>query len=231
MAVQFAGLGGAATSGSFEGQLGGQVQVGLVDRVSVMTRGGAQLGGASGIANRDGFVGAMLGLVESDQLGIALIPGISVPMGRLGADPLRITPLSSGSVDPWVSARVIGGGAWLGHFELEGRMPLYEGSDGVVQGPFGRVEARGARRVKDAVVFVGASLTGQSGAPGAPGFWGLAPVAGGVFAWGDTWAFSPSVIVPVAGGPNGRGYHGAAALAVTAVLGKSGDDDHHGEAP
>ncbi len=220
--MELAGLAGAGSKG-VEAQFGGQVEVGILPWMSGLASGGAQRWDSGAVDPRDGRIALGFKPVREAALTLSIEPGVSLPLGSVGA-PLGFVPLSTGSVDPWLSATLIGGGAWLGVVSVEGRAPLYAGRDGVVQGPFGRADLLGARRFGTVVPWLGVSTVGRTAGSNDTGaFWEISPVAGATWGFADRWAGSLTLRVPVLGGAE---YAVAGGLSVRAVIGKRASGEH-----
>jgi len=174
------------------------VEVPVSHKVAAVGWVGAQRHGDGTIDPRDATIGALWLPVVTDEWTVRLQPGLSIPTGGIGSG-LSFRPLSTASVDPWLSADIVAGRAWVAGLSLVGRAPLYAGWDDVRQGPFLRVDLRGARRLGKVVVFAGPSAVRQ--APGSPAlstakFTELAATAGGVFHIAERWSMTAQMRVP-----------------------------------
>ena len=167
---------------------------------------------------RDALLLVPVRLVETPTSRVTISPGLNVPIGSIGAG-TRFTPLSSGSVDPWLSVDAIAGGSWLGSASLAVRTPLYAGVDGVTQGAFVRGSVRGARRIgTGGAAWVGVSpVVGLADTAGRGGFAEVAATAGGTIPLSTTWALTPRLRVPM--WQVTSDYTVSLGLALSAVLG------------
>ena len=191
MAVRVGGL--VAGDHGVTESLGLGVEAPFTDRWSVSLRTGAWYGGK--LYTRDTVVQAKLRLLDRPSVAWTLAPGLSLPSGSIGTG-FATTPLSSGSLDPWLSTDLVAGGTWLVAVSGTGRASLYDGLDGTRQAPYGSVGLRGARRLGriDGVPSVGLV------AAGAPGEFGeLAATAGMVWAPNERWGLSVDGRYPLVG--------------------------------
>lgn len=199
------------------------VEVPLGSRVAVVGWGGVQRHADGSLDPRDATVAALWLPISSPRLMVRLQPGLSIPTGGIGSG-LYFTPLSTASVDPWLSADVVYGEGWLGSASLIGRVPLYDGWDRRRQGPFVRGDLRGARRLGFGVAFLGASAVRQapSDPVGAvPDFAELAATAGAVANLAERWSATAQLRLPLwASAEATRQLSGG--LSVRAVLGSRG---------
>ncbi len=166
------------------------VEVPLSHRVSVVGWGGLQRQADGALDVRDATLAALWLPISRPDLMLRLQPGLSIPTGGIGTG-LYFTPLSTASVDPWLSADLVYGSRWMIGGSAIARVPLYDGWDRRRQGPFLRSDLRGARRVGPGVVFLGASAVRQApSAPvgAAPSFSELASTAGGVVNLSERWS-------------------------------------------
>lgn len=161
--------------------------------------------------SRDTVVQANFRALDKPSLSWVVSPGASFPTGSAGKG-LAFTPLSSGSVDPWLSTDLVVGGTWLAALSAQGRVSLYDGLDGAKQTPYGTVTLRGARRLGrvDAVPSVGVAASGA-----VDSFSELALNAGIVWAPNERWGLSADLRYPLV-----AEYDWAIGLGVRRVFGE-----------
>ena len=189
-------FGGLATGLEAQALVG--VEVPVSHRVAGVVWAGAQRHPDGQLDARDATVAVMWLPVLRDDVVVRVQPGLSIPTGGLGSQ-LYFTPLSTASVDPWVSADLVVGAAWLGSASVVARVPVYDGWDRIRQGPFLRADLRGARRLGVAVPFVGASVVRQApSAPAgaAPDFAEVAGTLGSVVNLSERWSMTGQLRVP-----------------------------------
>lgn len=186
------------------------------------------------IVFRDVVTSVGIRLVEKDTLTFVLRPGLRLPTGGL-ADGLAFTPLSTASVDPWLSAELVGGSTWIGATSLQVQAPLYAGWDARRQGVYGRFDVRGGRRIGAGVVWLGPSMIARTKDDlGQDAFHEIAATAGATWAVHPRASITGQVRVPVEMGPR-RAYEVAAGVGFTWVVGKARvreeeeDEEDHGE--
>jgi len=227
-------------------ELGSGLTAPLSDALHLTARAGMFRAADNAITARDGQLGAAWFAVAKPAFTLKVRPGVSVPLGGVAAG-MEFTMLSSGSFDPVVGVDVMVGGAWLFVTTLEGRVALYPGFDDVLQGPYGRLDLKGARRVGDAVIFAGISGVGQQRYDNGLGaFAEVSPVAGTVISVSERWSLTAQARVPIWTDTTPGPYFVAGGLGVTTVVGKvaenhvhggedddhhddEGEDDHHGD--
>lgn len=189
-------FGGLSTG--LEAQAIAGIEVPVSHRVAGVVWAGAQRHPGGEIDPRDATVAAMWLPVLRDDLVVRVQPGVSIPTGGLGSQ-LYFTPLSTASVDPWLSADMVVGAAWLAGVSTVVRVPVYDGWDRIRQGPFLRADVRGSRRLGDVVPFVGASLVRQapsSPVGAAPDFAEVAGTLGTVANLSERWSLTGQLRVP-----------------------------------
>jgi len=222
--LQLGGLGIFGPGGT-AAQLGLRGEVAVAPWLLPTLNGGILRTLAGPVRVRDLQLGARLLPVRDDALVIAVEPGLSVPLGSVGADAGPL-PTTSGSVDPTLKADVVAGGQVLGLFGVQAQFPIVEGRDGLRQGPFARADLRGALRQGIVVPWLG--MSGLRQAPHANGggsLWELAAVAGAVVEISDTTGLAAQVRVPVWTDATER-YWVAPGLAVRQVIGRKVEDAH-----
>ncbi len=217
----------ASPRGGLEAQAILGVEVPVSHTVAAVAWGGVLRRPEGTVEARDATLAALWLPVSRDDLTIRLQPGLSIPTGGLGGG-LGFNPLSTASIDPWFAGDLLVGTSWMGGLSVVTRVPLYEGWDGVRQGPFVRGDVRLARRFAKTVAFVGVSGVRQ--APGTPArgadFAEAAVTAGAVVAWGQRWSLTPQLRVPLwASTETARQVSGG--LGVRAVVGSPPADHHH----
>lgn len=174
---------------------------------------------SSKVYTRDSVLSAKARVIDRPDLVLRVAPGVSFPTGSAGRS-FAFTPLSTGSVDPWLSADLVWGGAWLLAASAQGRVSLYEGLDGTRQGPYGTATLKGARRLGriDAVPWLGVAASGS------PGLYSELAGAGGlVWAPSERWALTVDARVPVVGN-----YAWAVGFGVSRVFGEVAEGHVHG---
>ena len=135
--------------------------------------------------------------VRTDTWVLAVEPGLSFPVGSIGADAGPL-PTTSGSVDPTPKADVIAGAKWLALAGVQARLPVVAGRDDLLQGPFARADLRGAVRQGRVVPWVGTSLLRQAPhANGAGALWELSAIGGASIELGETTGLGVTLRVPV----------------------------------
>lgn len=232
VAVQLGTWIGALPNG-IAGQLGLGVEVPLGKRIGIGVLGGIQRDADDGALNpRDTIVSVTWIPVNQKDLVVRLRPGLSLPTGGIGQD-LFFTPLSTSSVDPWLSGDIVYGTTWLLAANAVARVPLYDGWDLRRQGPFLRTDLRGARRLGKWVPSAGLSIARQAPSVprgAAPDFADVAATAGVLGHLGDRWSVGVQLRAPLwvsEGAP--RVIAGGASL--RCVVGKAAssddDDEHH----
>lgn len=170
------------------------------------------------LALRDTLLAAGFTPIREPTAVLRVRPGVWLPTGS-AVTGLEATVLTTGSLDPALSADLTVGGAWIGLFGMSGRLPVYAGADHVRQGAFGRLDARLARRVGGGAVAVGASVAGQvdRGAP-LDGFTELAALATAVVPLDTRTALEAGLRVPVWTGLRDPTYRAALQLGLTRVI-------------
>jgi hypothetical protein len=174
---------------------------------------------------RDLQLGARWLPARSDTLVVAVEPGVSLPVGSIGADAGPL-PTTSGSVDPTLAADLIVGGTALLMAGVQTRLPVVAGRDGLRQGPFARGDVRGAWRAGAVVPWAGLSLLRQ--APHADGrgdLWELAAVAGASLELSENTGLGATVRVPLVSDAT-RPYTLAPGLSVRQVFGRPAGGEH-----
>ena len=170
-------------------QLAAGVRLPLTPRVALsLMSAGRYSGGAQA---RDSLLTVPIRVLDKPSLVWTLSPGASLPTGTLGAGG-DFTPLSTGSVDPWLATAVVYGSGWLVTGLGQVRPSVYPGRDGVTQGTYWRGDLGVARRLGNHVVRVGVSNAGVTDE-----FSEVALAAGGVLNLNPTWAIAPWVRVPL----------------------------------
>lgn len=198
VAVQ-SGLWAGTLPGGLEIQGIAGIEVPLWPRLSAVAWGGLQRHTDGSLDPRDATLAALWLPVSSPRLTVRLRPGLSIPTGGIGSG-LYFTPLSTASVDPWLSADGVYGEAWLASASLIGRIPLYDGWDRRRQGPFLRGDLRGARRLGFGVAFLGLSAVRQAPSDpvgSVPDFSELAATAGGVANLSERWSATVQLRLPL----------------------------------
>jgi len=225
--VEVSSLAAPLRSGGYEAFGAALVSVPWSATTGARLRVGMQAGDHGGFALRDSNLQVSHLLVNRPDLLLRGRLGASLPLGTLG-NALTVAPGATRSVDPTAGLDVVTGGTWLGVFGLEGRVPVYEGSDDVRQGAFGRLDVRGARRVSDrAVPWVGLSTSAQANdSLGSGDFVELAATAGAIVNLAERWGLSAQVRVPVAGAPWPTPYAFAGGIGVSRVLGGEKEEEH-----
>lgn len=142
----------AGTESQF--MVGGDLAVTSFSTVNLMV--GVQRHHGGQIDPRDALLTWRATVFSTDTLTWRVEPGVTIPTGGLGSG-LLFTPLSSSSVDPYLSTDLIVGGQLLGVFTARARVPMYDGWDLRRQGPFLRGDARGAYRIGDVIPGAGIS--------------------------------------------------------------------------
>jgi hypothetical protein len=209
-----------------QGVLGAEVP--FADRLSAIAWLGAQRHRDGELDPRDAVVGVSWTAVSRDDLVVRLQPGLNLPTGGLGSG-FYFTPLSTGSVDPYLTADATYGSAWLVGGAVVARTSLYPGFDRRLQGTFLRADLRGARRLGIAIPWVGLSAVRQlpSDPVGAvPDFSELALGAGAVVNVSDRW----SVMGQLRGAlwaSDGAERQLAGGVSARTVIGKRRGDDEH----
>jgi len=168
---------------------------------------------------RDSLLTVPLRLLDSPAVVWTLSPGASLPTGTVGVDG-DFTPLSTGSVDPWLASSVVAGSAWLVTGMGQLRPSLYAGRDGVVQGTYWRGDLGVARRLGDHVVRIGVSSAGVT-----QDFSELALSAGAVISTGEQLALAPWLRLPL----TDEGYTVAGGLSLTWVAHREEDMEDEDE--
>ena len=220
-------LAGRADGVAFE--LGSGLTAPLSDRLHLTGRGGLFRAGDGTLTARDGQIGVAWFAVAEPALTVKVRPGLSVPLGGVSAG-MAFTMLSSGSIDPVLGVDLLAGGAWLFVTSLEGRVALYPGFDDVLQGPYGRVDLKGARRVGVAVVYAGVSGVGQRRYDNGLGaFAEVSPVGGAVLSLSERLSATAQIRVPVWTDTTPSAYFVAGGIGVTTVLGQVADKHEHGD--
>ncbi len=173
---------------------------------------------APALYTRDTVISAQARVIDKPNLALRVAPGISLPSGSANQG-FAFTPLSTGSADPWLSADVVWGAAWLLAASAQGRVSLYDGLDGTRQRPYGTVTLKGARRLGrvDGVPWIGAA---GSAAPGQ--FAEVAAVGGFVWAPNERWALSADARVPIVGN-----YDWAVGLGIGRIFGEAAEGHEH----
>ena len=200
----------------------------LSDRLHLIARGGLFRSADSTLTARDSQIGAAWFAVSQPALTVKIRPRVSIPLGGVSAG-MAFTMLSSGSFDPVLGIDVMAGGSWLFVTSFEGRVALYPGFDDVLQGPYGRVDLKGARRIGEAVFYAGLSAVGQRRYDNGLGaFAELSPVAGAVLSISERWSGTAQVRVPVWMDEKPHAYFVAGGVGVTAVVGQVAKNHVHG---
>ncbi len=205
-------------------------ELALTPRVGVGVRGGLHSVG-EGVQLRDAIVEASWIPVVTDLVTVRLTAGASVPIGSVAAGSY-FTPLSTGSVDPVLSAQVTGGGTWVAAVGGWARVPLYDGLDRRRQGPFLRGDLRGGRRIGASVAWVGLSPAFQlpsTPAGAAPDFGEVAATAGVLVAPWDRWSVGVNARTPLWTSDPGYRFAVGAQLRWVFGGGPKDDDDHQDE--
>lgn len=215
-------------SGTVEGQLGGRGDVFLSHSVGLSAMSGLQRASDGSIQARDSVLAVTWLPVSKADLVVRLSPGINIPTGGLG-QALLFTPLSTSSFDPWMSGDIVFGGAWVGAVSGVVRVPLYPGWDLRRQGPFARLDLRGARRLTGWVPSVGVSVARQAPSVpvgAAPDFADVAGTAGVVVNLGERWSAAGQLRIPV-WVSEASTWIPAGGFSIRAVLGNPPDDHEH----
>jgi hypothetical protein len=196
-----------------------QLAAGL--RLPLTPRVGLSLMTAGRYANepqaRDSLLTVPVRVLNKPGLVWTVSPGASLPTGTLGAAG-DFTPLSTGSVDPWLASAVVAGSGWLFTGMGQVRPTLYAGRDDVTQGHYWRGDVGVARRLNDHVVRVGVSSAGVT-----DDFTELAIAAGGVINLNEQWGLAPWVRVPL----TDEAYNVAGGLSFTWVRPAPEEEEHH----
>jgi hypothetical protein len=201
-------------------------ELGLSHRLGLLARGGLHHD-SDGLRVRDAAVEALWLPIVDDTLTLRLTAGLNLPVGSVAAG-AYFTPLSTGSVDPVLSAELVGGATWVGTLAGRARVPLYDGLDRRRQGPYLRADARGGRRIGASVAWVGASSAWQTPSVpvgASPDFAEVAATGGLVVAPWERWSVGANVRVPV--WTSAPAYRVATGLVLRAVLGSPPDDHAH----
>jgi len=194
--VQLGALGIFGADGA-AAQVGLRGEVGVTDSLLPTINAGLLRTLAGPVRVRDLQLGARFLPARSDSLVVAVEPGLSLPLGSIGADAGPL-PTTSGSVDPTLKADLIAGGAWLAIAGLQARFPVVDGRDALRQGPFARADLRAARRIGVTVPWLGLSGLRQAAhADGRGSLWELAAIAGVAVHLGDTTSLGALVRVPM----------------------------------
>ncbi|MBX2797379.1 MAG: hypothetical protein KTR31_06925 [Myxococcales bacterium] len=204
------------------------VEVPWSHRASAVAWVGVQRHSDGSFDPRDATVAAMWIPVSEPNLMVRVQPGLSIPTGGIGGG-LAFTPLSTASVDPWMAADVVAGSTWLASLGGIVRVPVYQGWDRIRQGPFLRVDLRGARRVGVTVPFLGLSGVRQMpSAPegAAPDFGEVATTAGAVVNLAERWSLTAQLRVPLVV-TEGVLRRPSGGLAVRAVVGSAPEGHEH----
>ncbi|MFT4624546.1 MAG: hypothetical protein ACI8PZ_003205 [Myxococcota bacterium] len=214
-----------AVSPGVEAQLALSARIPLSDRVALRPVISMNRSSKGNIAARDGLLLVPIRLVDTATTRLSVSPGLNLPIGSVGAG-TQFTPLSTGSVDPWLGVDAISGSAWLVSASVAVRTPLYAGTDGVRQGPYVRTALRGARRIgQGGAAWLGVSpVVGTPSSDGRGSFAEVAAVAGGTIPLGATWALTPQTRVPL--WQVTSSYAVSFGLSVSAVIGGNAGDDH-----
>ncbi|MFT5684924.1 MAG: hypothetical protein ACI8RZ_005869 [Myxococcota bacterium] len=212
---------GAIATPSGEGQLGLAAEAPLSDALAVRLQSGLMMGG--GIKLQDIQLTAPILLLNKGSWTGRLTPGFTLPLGST-APALGISPAATGSVDPLLSAQIVGGSAWVVSGRISARMPLVPGLDDARQGLSGAAEISGARRLDRGAVWVGSSLVQQYPGETTLELNEVAGVAGALWNVGKQTALAVRVRVPV-WSPN-IAYPIAVGLEVRQVLGKRPEAAH-----
>ncbi|MFK7926781.1 MAG: hypothetical protein AB8H79_01220 [Myxococcota bacterium] len=168
---------------------------------------------------RDVIASAGWRVMQDDTFTVTVRPGLRLPTGGL-AEGLAFTPLSTASVDPWMSADVVMGSTWMLITGVQGQAPLYKGWDDQRQGAYGRADVRGGKRIGTGVVWVGGSLVGRmKDDRGAGSFTEASATGGALWAVHKRWSINGQLRVPVWTSPH-RPYDVAVGVGATWVVGK-----------
>ena len=210
-------------------QLGLRGEVSLAKGVLSTVNGGVLRTLQGDVWVRDVQLGLRLLPFKKDTLLWAIEPGFSVPVGSIGADAGPL-PTTSGSVDPTLNSDLVVGAKVLGLLGAQLRVPVVAGRDDLLQGPYARVDLRGALRQGRVVPSLG--LSGLRQAPhsnGTGALWELAAVAGASIELGKTTGLGVSLRVPLWTDATER-YAVAPGLSLRQVIrpskGKDDDDEH-----
>ncbi len=117
-------------------------------------------GGATGL--RDGGLGLAWRARDTGDLTAELRAGLTIPVGE-GSE-LGLSATSTGSVDPTLGGSLQVGAIWVAGLSVTTQVPLYPGSDGVKQGPFGAAALRLGRRLEWGVPWAAIGGAAQVGA-------------------------------------------------------------------
>ena len=166
-------------------------------------------------AVRDGFLLATIDVVNKPTRVLRVKPGVTLPIGGVSAG-LSVTPLTTGSFDPWLQVDALVGGTWIGGATLTVRAPVFEGSDAVRQGVRSRLDLKGARRLGPGVGWFGATGVVQGGGQVRPDSTLELNLAGGwVHELNPSWVLGIDARLPVYFSPNMGSGHYVAALGLT----------------
>lgn len=206
--------------------LGAELGVNTFSTVNTML--GVQRRTDGTLEARDALVTWRGTLFNSDTFVWRLEPGVTLPTGGLGSQ-LRFTPLSSASVDPFLSTDVVVGGQMMGVITARARVPIYDGWDLRRQGAFLRSDLRAAYRAGDLVPAAGVSLVRvlPSAPVGAvPDHAEVAVLLSAVWAFHSRWSLASQVRIPawvIEGAP----LVPSGGIALRGILVQPKDPTHH----
>jgi hypothetical protein len=207
----------------------GRLDLAVRDKVSGSFSIGGQRWYDGSFAIRDGFLLAAVDVINEPDRVLRVKPGLTLPIGAVSSG-LSVTPLTTGSFDPWLQVDALIGGTWLGGGTLTVRAPVSKGSDGVRQGVRGRVDLKGARRTAKGVGWAGATSVVQGGGElTADTSLELSLAGGWVHELNDNWVLGVDGRVPVFTRNLGAAHY-VAMLGVTisrANQGQESEDAHH----
>lgn len=207
---------GTAEAGGHPAQLMASVEAPFTDRWSAAAWFGVSHDPMGHTGLLDATVTAPATLAAGETVVARIAPGLSLPIGATGMDGVA-TFRSSGSVDPVVSADIVGGGTMVGLATVFVRAPVWKGRDDLRDGVFLRTDAMGGARVGRFVPMAGLSWLRQGDdETDARGYDELSIVAGSTVNLGQHWGLDARVRIPV------MGDHPPAALILgaTRVVGK-----------
>ncbi len=183
-------------------------------------------------AVRDGYLLATIHVIDEPDRVLRVRPGLTLPIGAVSSG-LSVSPLTTGSFDPWFQAEALIGGTWLGGGTLTLRAPVSRGSDGVRQGGRARLDLKGARRAARGVGWAGLTTVAQGGGELSADTSLEVSVAGGwVHEVSDRWIVAGDLRVPLwSQGLGGTGYAvlGGVTFARASSPAEEPDEEvHHG---
>jgi hypothetical protein len=187
-------------------------------------------------AVRDGFLLVSIDVIDEPDRVLRIKPGLTLPVGAVSSG-LDLSPLTTGSFDPWLQVDALIGGTWIGGLTGTLRAPLSRGSDGLRQGPRLRLDLKGARRFAPGVAWTGLTSVAQAGGEVTDQTSFELSLAGGwVHELNGQWALGLNLRIPLVerGVPGGVPFLVAAGLTIARVnspqepgeAGHSANDGH-----